>query len=306
MDNSAEVRDFLSSRRAGVTPAQAGLPDYGGTRRVPGLRREELAMLAGMSVDYYTRLERGNLRGVSDGVLEALARVLLLDDAERTYLFDLARTASRGADPVRRARGGRGAQGGGAAVVRVSVQRTLDAMTGAPAYVRNNRFDVLASNRLGRALYAPLFDSVVSGGNTARFLFLDAAAADFYRDWSKVARDCVAVLRAQAGHTPYDQALSGLVGELSTRSEEFGVMWAAHRVRAHRTGTKRLRHPVVGELDLTGEALELPGEEVLTMITYTVEPGSPSADALGFLSSWAEEKPRPAAVDAPADGERRA
>jgi transcriptional regulator with XRE-family HTH domain len=246
---------------------------------VKGLRREEAAMLAGVSVDYYTRLERGTLAGASEGVLDALARALQLDEAERAHLFDLARAAS--ASPATRRRS--------TPVRRVSpgVQRVLDAMTEAPAWVRNGRADVLATNRLGRALYAPVLEDPVQPANTARFAFLSAHAHDFYRDWDRTASEMVAVLRTAAGRDPYDRDLTDLVGELSTRSEEFRSRWAAHDVLFHRAGRKNLHHPIVGDLDLTYEAFELPSEPGLTMLVYTAEPDTATAEALGFLASWA-------------------
>ena len=279
MDNRTDIRDFLASRRARITPEQSGLPAYGGHRRVPGLRREEVAMLAGVSVDYYTRLERGNLKGVSEGVLDALARALQLDDAERAHLFNLARaenTSTR--TPRRRSVPQR---------VRPSVQRLLDAMTGAPAYLRNARLDLLAANRLGYALYSEVFADPVRPANNARFAFLNPRATNFYRDWDNVADDSVAILRAAAGRNPYDRALTDLIGELSTRSEEFRTRWAAHNARFHRTGIKRLHHPIVGDLELTFEALELPADPGLRITTYTAEADTPSADALNLLASWA-------------------
>ena len=296
MDNRSEVRDFLATRRAKVTPEQAGLPLYGGHRRVSGLRREEVALLAGVSVDYYTRLERGNLAGASDSVLESLARALQLDEAERAHLFDLARAANATAGTRRRPAAHR---------VRPGVQRVLDAMTGAPAIVRNGRSDYVAANRLGRALYAPVFDSPAGAPNSARFAFLDPRAADFYADYDRTARDLVAVLRAEAGRNPYDKGLTDLVGELSTRSEFFRTLWASHDVRLHRTGSKRLHHPVVGDLELTYEAMELPADQGLALHVYTAEPGSPSADALTVLASWAAT-PDPAAAGDHASGTRRA
>ncbi|HEY8718343.1 helix-turn-helix transcriptional regulator [Pengzhenrongella sp.] len=277
MDNRTEIREFLATRRARITPQQAGLPAYGGNRRVPGLRREEVAMLSGVSVDYYIRLERGDLTGASDGVLEALSRALQLDDAERAHLFDLAHATSASARPRRRP---------ASKQVRPSVQRVLDTIN-APAWVRNGRADVVATNSLGRALYAPVIDSPAQPANTARFTFLDPRAAEFYPDWERVASDMVAVLRAEAGRSPYDRALTDLVGELSTRSEEFRTRWAAHNVLFHSTGTKKLHHPVVGHLDVTYEALELRTDPGLTMIVYTAEPGSPTQDALNLLASWA-------------------
>ena len=237
----ATIADFLSSRRARITPEQAGLPTYG-KRRVPGLRREEVASLAGVSVDYYKRLERGNLTGVSDQVLGALARALQLDDAERTHLFDLARAAGPAPPRARRSPARQ--------PVRAAVQRILDSMD-TPAIARITHGEYVAANQLGRALYAPLFDSREQPANSARFLFLDPAAADFYIDWDHVADELVAHLRSDAGRNPYDRGLSDLVGELSTRSAEFRTRWAAHNVRFHQTGTKRLHHPVVGDLELS-------------------------------------------------------
>jgi len=284
---SSEVREFLITRRARITPQQAGLLAYGANRRVKGLRREEVAMLAGVSVDYYTRLERGNLAGASESVLDALSRALQLDEAERAHLFDLAR-AAHGSGAARRRPG--------SSRVRPGVQRVLEAMTGAPAWIRNGRADMLAANALGRALYAPVFDDPARPANTARFTFLSPQAREFYRDWDRTARDMVAVLRAAAGRDPYDKALSGLVGELSTRSEEFRSMWAAHDVLFHRTGRKDLHHPVAGDLDLTYEAFELAADPGLTMLVYTAEPDTPTAQALAFLASWAETRQHEAAV----------
>jgi len=282
-----DVRDFLASRRAKLTPELAGLPKFGGRRRVPGLRREEVAMLAGVSVDYYTRLERGNLNGVSESVLDALASALQLDEAERAHLLNLARTASHPARAQRRPAQQK---------VRPSVQRLLDAMTGAPAYVRTGRLDVLAANQLGRAVYSEVLAGQTLPVNLARFLFRNPRATDFYVDWDKSANDVVAILRGEAGRDPYDRGLSDLIGELSTRSDEFRTRWAGHNVRLHRTGLKRLRHPVVGELELFYEALELTADPGLTVITYTAEPNSPSGNALNFLASWSVDLPneRPA------------
>jgi transcriptional regulator with XRE-family HTH domain len=279
VNGRAEIRDFLTTRRAKVTPEQAGLPAYGGHRRVAGLRREEVALLAGVSVDYYTRLERGNLSGVSDSVLEALARALHLDDAERAHLFDLARTANT---TVASARGRRRPT----SKLRPAVQRLLDAMTMAPAYVRNGRLDVLGANPLGRAVFAPVFDTAAVRPNLARFIFLDPAAQEFYQDWDSLAGDTVALLRAEAGRDPYDRGLTDLIGELSTRSEVFRTWWAAHDVRLHRSGVKRLCHPVVGELTLAYESLDLIADTGLRLNAYTAEAGSPSQEALDLLASW--------------------
>jgi len=276
MDSRNEIRDFLISRRAKITPAQAGLPAYGGNRRVSGLRREEVAMLTGVSVDYYIRLERGNARGVSDSVLENLVRALHLDDAERAHLYDLVRAANTGARAPRPAK----------QHVRPTVQRLLDAMTMAPAYVRNGRLDILAANRLGQAVFAPVFDSPAKPVNMARFIFLDPVAPDFYHGWDRHASDTVALLRAEAGRNPTDKALSDLVGELSTRSEIFRTRWADHNVRQHRAGVKHFHHPVVGDISLAYESLELVADTGLILNGYSAEPGTPSQDALNLLASW--------------------
>jgi transcriptional regulator with XRE-family HTH domain len=279
VDNRSEIRQFLATRRAKITPQQAGLPAYGGNRRVAGLRREEVAMLAGVSVEYYARLERGNLSGASEGVLEALARALHLDEAEREHLFDLARAANTTArtPPRRRA----------VQQVRPAIQRILDAMSDAPAFIRNGRLDILTANRLGYALYAPVFANPARPANLARFRFLDPLSTGFYPDWDDSANTTVALLRTEAGRDPYDRALSDLVGELSMRSDEFRVRWAAHNVRLHHTGVKRFHHPVVGDLSLAFEAMPLPADPGLTLTAYSAEPGSASHDGLRLLASWA-------------------
>ncbi|KQS09974.1 helix-turn-helix transcriptional regulator [Curtobacterium sp. MCLR17_007] len=279
IDVRNEIRDFLSSRRARITPDQAGMPSFGGgVRRVPGLRRHEVAMLAGVSVDYYTRLERGTLKGVSDSVLEGLVGALQLDEDERTHLWDLARLANSGVKTMHRTMPTR---------IRPGVQRLLDAITGAPAWVRNERGDALAANELGRALYAPMFAGPGRPVNSARFTFLDPAARTFFVDWPRTARDSVAILRAAAVANPCEPGLVTLVGELSTRSEEFRTWWAEHDVRLHRSGKKRLDHPVVGVLELDYEALDLVADPGLTMFTYSAEPGSESERSIALLGSWA-------------------
>jgi transcriptional regulator with XRE-family HTH domain len=289
MDNRGEVREFLASRRARITPELAGLPVSAGSRRVPGLRRGEIATLAGVSVEYYTRIERGNLRGVSDSVLHAIARALHLDDAERTHLFDLAHATGLGSNRRRRTE----------QHIRPGLQRILDAMTDTPATVHNSRLDILAANRLGYALYSDIFADPRRPANHIRYIFLDPRSHDFYPDWRSSADDAVAVLRAEAGHDPYDQGLTNLIGELSTRSDEFRTRWAAHNVRQHRTGTKLLCHPVVGDLELEFEKLDVAADPGLVLQAYSADPGSPSHDALSLLASWAatldQEKALPTA-----------
>jgi transcriptional regulator with XRE-family HTH domain len=277
--NNPDARDFLVTRRARITPQQAGLQFYGGNRRVPGLRREEVAMLAGVSADYYTRLEKGNLSGVSDSVLEAVARALQLTEAERLHLLDLARTANT--SPARAAQRRTPQQ------VRPGIQLVLDGMTDIPAFVRNGRLDILAVNPLGRALHSPIFASPVRPANFARFQFLDPAARDFYPSFGEALRTTVAILRTEAGRDPFNKSLTALVGELSTRSEEFRALWAAHDVRLHRSGSKQFRHPAVGVLDLMFEAMALEADEGLTLTAYTAQPGTPSHDGLRLLASWA-------------------
>ena len=278
MDTRSEIREFLTSRRGRITPEQSGLPSYG-PRRVPGLRREEVAVLAGVSVPYYTRLERGDMSGVSDSVLDALARALQLDDAERAHLFDLARAAQ----PVLAPRRPRRAK----QQVRPAVQQILDALTGGAAFVRNDRLDILAGNPLGYALYSEMFVAAARPVNTARFVFLDPRAPAFYLDWERAAREVVAVLRSAAGRDPHDRALSDLVGELSTQSELFRTHWASHNVRFLNNGIKHFNHPAVGELSLNFERLELAADDGLTIFTYTADPGSRHEEALRLLGSWA-------------------
>jgi transcriptional regulator with XRE-family HTH domain len=280
MDLRAEIRDFLSTRRARITPEEAGLPAYGGNRRVQGLRREEVAMLAGVSVDYYVRMERGSLAGASEGVLDALADALRLDEAERAHLFALA--AASGPGSRRRTRPA-------ATSVRAPVQQMLDAMTDAPAWVRNARHDILAMNRLARALYAPVLAADPRRpANTTRFAYLhEAAAREFFVDYDRIVADAAAMLRLEAGRNPHDKALIALVGELSTRSEPFRREWASQDVKLHRSGQKRLRHPVVGLLDLDYESMELASEPGHVLNVYTAAAGTPAADALRLLASWA-------------------
>jgi transcriptional regulator with XRE-family HTH domain len=299
-DVRGEVREFLTTRRAKVTPEQAGLPRYGGRRRVAGLRRDEVAQLAGISIEYYTRLERGNIRGVSDEVLDGIARALHLDDVERAHLIDLVRMA--GASPVGHRRPAR-------QQVRPSVRRLLDSMTGTAAFLRNGRLDILAANPLGYALYSPALNSPASGdprrpANLARFIFLDDQSAQFYRDWDGIAHAAVGSLRAEAGRAPHDRALASLVGELSVCSQPFREQWAAHDVEYYRSGIQPFRHPLAGDLDLEYDALEIPADPGQTIIAYSAEPGSAAHEALGILASWAATNQTGQLLDTthPADG----
>ena len=278
MDNRDEVKAFLRSRRARITPGQAGLTSYTRNRRVPGLRRSEVADLAGVSVEYYAELERGNLAGASDGVLAALARALQLDEAEQQHLAALARAAGPASRTHRKPP---------APQIRPSVARLLDPMTDIPAFVNTGRGDVLAVNLLAQALYTPMFDDSARPANHARFAFLNPHAREFWRDWERIATDTVAMLRTQAGRDPYDRALTDLVGELSTRSDDFRTRWAAHDVRLHRTGIKQFRHPAVGNLDLNFETMDLTADPGLTLTMLSAPAGSADDDALRLLSSWA-------------------
>lgn len=284
MDPKDEARDFLITRRNRLTPERAGLAYVGGNRRVPGLRREEVAMLAGVSVEYYVRLERGNLAGASEQVLDALSSALQLDEAERAHLYDLARHASarsRSSAPRR--------------VLRPQVQWLLDQMTGSAAYVRNGRLDIVGTNALGRALYSPVFEA--AGGNSSRFIFLCAEQArEFFVDYDEISLNSAAILRTLAGENPHDPALTRLVGELSTRSERFRQLWARHDVRLHRSGVKRFRHPVVGELEVSYESMDLAADPGLRLNAYAAEPGTESAEKMRLLASWAASS-----VESPAD-----
>jgi transcriptional regulator with XRE-family HTH domain len=284
-DTRAAIREFLGSRRAKLSPEQVGLPTGGGRRRVAGLRREEVAALAGVSTEWYTRLERGHIRGVSDDVVDAVARALQLDEAERTYLFDLAR-AGRPADRAPRRRR--------STVLPERIQWMLDSMEGSAAFVANGRMDVLAVNSLGRALYSPLFESAVSEDerrpvNIARWQYLDPSARDFLPDYEGALGVTAALLRTEAGRDPHNKELRELVGDLSTVSEDFRTRWAAHDVRLHQSGRKQFDHPVVGLVDVVYHSMDVSadGSRTLVMTVYTAEPGTDSEDRLKLLASWA-------------------
>lgn len=300
MDNRAEVREFLTSRRAGVTPEQVGLP-AGTNRRVAGLRRSEVATLAGVSIEYYTRIERGAISGASPEVLDSLAKALQLDDAERAHLFDLAHAASPVARPPRR-------RNSKTWTAHQSLQWALDAITAGPAFVRNGRMDILAVNPLARAFYKDVYDMPGQPPNIARFTFLDERARDFYPDWDLFAEVTVAILRTEASRDPHNKELHDLIGELSTRCDDFRRRWSTHNVRHHGTGSKTFHHSVVGELTLAYEGLEMAAEPGLTLTIYTAEPGSRSEQALRLLASWAAseyETPSPSVIESEGDGAKQ-
>ncbi len=277
MAAGGEIREFLTTRRARITPEQAGLRSYGTRRRVSGLRREEVAMLAGISVEYYTQLERGTVSGVSEDVLDAVARALQLDEVERGHLIDLVRAAKQ--RPTKRRTS--------TTHVRPGLQQLLDSMTDAAAFVRDSRLDILSANRLGYALYSEAFSVPDRPTNLARFVFLDPRARDFYVDWDGIADAGAGSLRAAAGRDPYDRELTTLVGELSMRSDDFRERWAAHDVRQYQAGTQRFRHSLVGELTLAYEALQVAADVDQIIVAYTAEPDSSSQEALHRLAHWA-------------------
>ncbi|MGX1880903.1 helix-turn-helix transcriptional regulator [Streptomyces sp. NPDC055287] len=274
MDQRAELSEFLRSRRARLKPEDVGLPDFGRHRRVPGLRREELAQLAGVSVAYYTRLEQGNGRNVSMGVLDAIARALRLSDAERDHLTHLAKPSPKRKRPVRPQR------------LRPGMQHLMDAMDGVPAYVMGRRTDVLGCNRMARSLFGDITALPVEERNIARLLFLDDDYRNVYVDWEFKACEVVSYLRLDAGCHPDDPLLSALVGELSVKNEVFRSLWAAHHVKDKGHGSKRLHHPLVGELTLAYETLTLADDPEQHLITFHAEPGSPSQASLHLLASW--------------------
>jgi transcriptional regulator with XRE-family HTH domain len=280
MDNRDEVREFLISRRAKVTPDQVDIA-AGAGRRVAGLRRSEVAMLAGVSVEYYSRIERGTLGGVSEAVLDSIAKALLLDSAEREYLFGLARGAAAAATPRARRTSPK------PWTPRPVLQQALDSIELGPAFVRNGRMDILATNLLGRAFYDDVFRSEGEVPNLARFNFLDDRSRIFYPDWDLASDTSVAILRTEAGRNPHDKALHDLIGELSTRSDEFRTRWAKHNVRRHGSGTKNFHHTAIGDITLSYEGMELTADPGLSFLIYTADPGSESSEKLRLLASWA-------------------
>ncbi|WP_406124290.1 helix-turn-helix transcriptional regulator [Streptomyces canus] len=280
LDRRAELSEFLRTRRARLKPEDVGLPDFGRHRRVPGLRREELSQLAGVSVAYYTRLEQGNGRNVSAEVLDAIARALRLTDAERAHLTHLAKPKQHKKKTTARTE-----------QVRGSIRQLLDSIN-VPAYVSGRRSDIVAWNRMAAAVFGDWSELPAQERNWARMIFLRPEYQNLFVPWEQKASDVVSYLRMDAGCHPEDPRLSALVGELSVKSEEFRRLWATHDVKEKNFGVKQLRHPLVGELTLNFESFPLSDGTEQALITYHAEPGSPSAEALRLLASWGADATR--------------
>lgn len=280
LDRRAELSEFLRTRRARLKPEDVGLPDFARRRRVPGLRREELAQLAGVSVAYYTRLEQGNGRNVSAEVLDSIARALRLTDAEHAHLTHLAKPKQHKKKSAARTQ-----------QPRASLRHLLDAMD-VPAYIGGRRSDILAWNRMAAALFGDWAELPPAERNWARLVFLRPDYRELFVDWEQKAIDMVSYLRMDAGCHPDDPKLSALVGELSVKSEEFRRLWATHDVKEKGYGVKRMHHPLVGDLSLSYESFRLTEDGEQTLITYHAEPGSPSAEALRLLASWGADATR--------------
>ncbi|MFC9284222.1 helix-turn-helix domain-containing protein [Streptomyces collinus] len=281
LDRRAELSEFLRSRRARLKPEDVGLPDFGRHRRVPGLRREELAQLAGVSVAYYTRLEQGNGRNVSAEVLDSIARALRLSDAEHAHLTHLAKPKAHKKQPVARRQ-----------QVRAALCQLLDTMDGVPAYVAGRRAEILAWNPMAAALFGDWGRLPAGDRNWARLVFLRPEYRELFVDWEQKAIDIVCALRMDAGCYPDDPRLSALVGELSVKSEEFRRLWATHDVKEKSHGVKRLHHPLVGDLSLHFETFRVAGDTDQALITYHAEPQSASAESLRLLASWGTDATR--------------
>ncbi|GGW85065.1 DNA-binding protein [Streptomyces galilaeus] len=281
LDPRAELSEFLRTRRARLKPEDVGIPDYGRYRRVPGLRREELAQLAGVSVAYYTRLEQGNGRHVSAEVLDAIARALRLSDAEHAHLTHLAKPRQQKKKPAGRAQ-----------QVRGPLRTLLDTMDGVPAILVGRRSDILVWNRMAAAVFGDWAELPAREQNWARLVFLRPEYRDLFVDWEHKASDVVSQLRMDAGSHPDDPRLSALVGELSVKSEEFRRLWATHDVKERCHGIQRLHHPLVGELDLRLESFHQADAHEQMLVTYHAEPNSPSAEALRLLASWGADATR--------------
>ncbi|RAU96709.1 transcriptional regulator [Mycobacterium colombiense] len=278
MDIAKDIKEFLMTRRARISPEQVGLPS-GRRRRVPGLRREEVAQLAAVSTEYYTQIERGSVAGVSDDVLHAVACALRLTDDETAHFFDLVRAA------IGTRTGGRPRREAGQTIPD-GIQALIDGMATSPAIVMNGSLDILAANRLGRALYAPMFDRATGVPNFARFIFFDAYADQVFPEWNRSADEVVAMLQAEAARSPHSPEITRIVGELATRSDDFRGRWAAHNVTAHRHGVKVFRHAEFGELTFTYNVFAVTAAPGLSLVGYTADPNSQSEQALKILASW--------------------
>ncbi|MFF5144714.1 helix-turn-helix domain-containing protein [Streptomyces sp. NPDC013157] len=281
LDRRAELSEFLRTRRARLSPSDVGLPDFGRRRRVPGLRREELAQLAGVSVAYYTRLEQGNGRNVSAEVLDSIARALRLTDAEHAHLTHLAKGKQHKKKASARPQ-----------QVRASLGQLLESMEGVPAYIVGRRSEILAWNRMAAALFGDWAELPAAERNWARLTFLRPDYRELFVEWEQKAIDIVCQLRMDAGCYPDDPRLSALVGELSVKSEEFRRLWATHDVKEKSYGVKRIHHPLVGELSLNYESFRMAGDQDQALVTYHAEPGSASAEALRLLASWGTDATR--------------
>ncbi|MEV7935192.1 MULTISPECIES: helix-turn-helix transcriptional regulator [unclassified Kitasatospora] len=281
MNLTSALSEFLRTRRAQLRPEDVDLPDYGGRRRVAGLRREELAHLAGVSVDYYTRLEQGRVGNPSEAVLDAVARALQLAPDESGHLHRLAR-------PTRRAPRRRTAP----QQPRPSLLRLLDQLDHVPALVMGHRMDVLAWNRAAVALFGDYGALPVEDRNIARGTFLDPASRELYGDWTACARENVAFLHLEAGRRPHDPLLAELVGQLCVHSEEFRHLWAEHPVADKTSGRKLFHHPIAGPLDLAYDTLRPADDPDQALVTYTADPHTPSDDALRLLLSWSASASR--------------
>ena len=279
MGQSAEFGQFLRVMRARMRPEAAGLPTTSTARRVPGLRREEIAQLAGVSTDYYTRLEQGRQIRPSQAVVDAVARALQLDATERAHMLDLLHNcppSSKSPAPVQR--------------VRPGLWQLLDAIGDTPALVLGRRTDVLSSNRMANLLFTDFSDLPAGERNLSRWIILEPAARDLFRDWKAVAAETVGALRVDVGRHPNDPQANQLVGELAVTSDHFRQWWAGHHVRMRPSGTVRLHHRTVGDLELDFETLTLPEDGDQSLRIYSTKPGSPSHDALRLLSSWAHSE----------------
>ncbi|MEV4440080.1 helix-turn-helix transcriptional regulator [Streptomyces sp. NPDC049577] len=279
MSTTTDLGAFLRTRRSRLRPEDVGLPDLGGRRRVAGLRREEIAQLAGVSVDYYVRIEQGRASHPSPAVLDALARALRLDEDETRHLHQLggprpaARSGDRPGPPARQQ-------------VRPMLRRLLGELRDVPAIVMGRRMDVLAWNPAARALLGDYGALAPAERNIPRITFLDPASRELFADWTACARENVAYLHLEAGRHPDDPQLASLIGELSLKSEDFRRWWAEHPVQDKTSGIKRFHHPLVGDLHLTYETLRVADDPDQALITYAAEPHTPSHDALHMLLSW--------------------